>query len=223
MVFMSTSLAVLTGISSYVLYFKRGEKHLYPQRYLQVFILAFVTLVLGLIWTKSVPPRIAFQSSLKFALLCLAGLYASLLVFRLLLNPLNRFPGPFWARLSDFGYTFHTGKHKNAHTYLHQLHQTYGRIVRIGPNTLSITDADCVQVVSSAQSKCTKSAWYDMGYPSTSLQVTRDPKVHSQRRRVWSKAFSESALRDYETRIQMYNDELLGQIAKNEGMCLAWY
>lgn len=39
-------------------------------------------------------------------------------------------------------------------------------------------------------SKCSKGPFYDLNYPSRSLQMTRDKKFHSQRRRIWDKAFT---------------------------------
>src|SRR4051812_42208218 len=49
--------------------------------------------------------------------------------------------------------------------------------------------------------------------PSTSMHTTRDRSVHDRRRRIWSPAFSDKALRGYENRIQKYNDLLIKQIS----------
>jgi tryprostatin B 6-hydroxylase len=144
-------------------------------------------------------------------------LLGSLLLFRLFFNPLNKFPGPFWARISSLHLSIKVGRKFNAHTYLQQLHEKYGRVVRIGPNDLSITDADAVQIVSSARSKCTKAIWYAQSDPITSLHVTRSPAEHTQRRRIWSQAFSDAALRGYETRVQKYNDLLIQALKDSNG------
>ncbi|KAL5359671.1 cytochrome P450 [Aspergillus floccosus] len=209
--------AALAGILSHLLYFKRGERQLHPERYLVAFFLAFVASVLTLRHTADLPLRAAFQATATFASLYLAGLYSSLILYRLLFNPLNKFPGPFWARLSSLHIAFRVRKKKDFHMYMLRMHQKHGRIVRIGPNDLSIIDADCVQVVSSAQSKCTRSIFYDQHLPITSLHVTRDAREHAQRRRVWSRAFSDSALRGYESRVQKYNDLLLNHVRNSNG------
>ncbi|PGH15628.1 hypothetical protein AJ80_05493 [Polytolypa hystricis UAMH7299] len=205
------------GISSHLFFFKRGERHLHPERYIQAFFLAFVVSVVYLMRFHAVTLGSAVYLTAKIAALYLSGLYSSLVVFRLFLNPLNKFPGPFWARLSSFTLVYNVGKKKNGHYHFQNLHKKYGRIVRIGPNDLSITDADCVEVVSSAKSKCTRAPFYSQAHPITSLHVTRDPMEHAQRRRVWSKAFSENALRGYEARVQRYNEQLIEQIGASCG------
>ena len=47
----------------------------------------------------------------------------STLTFCLLLNPLNRFPGPFAARLTDFWMAFHVGGRLNQYRKLELLHK----------------------------------------------------------------------------------------------------
>jgi tryprostatin B 6-hydroxylase len=213
--------AVLAGILSHLLFFKRGERQLHPERYLLTFLLAFACSVLTLHHAEQLPLRATFQTTATFAGLYLAGLYSSLIVYRLLFNPLNKFPGPFWARLSSLHIAFRVWNKKDFHMDMLRLHQKHGRIVRIGPNDLSIIDADCVQVVSSAQSKCTRSIFYDQHLPITSLHVTRDAMEHAQRRRVWSRAFSDSALRGYESRVQKYNDLLLNHVRISNGNAIS--
>jgi uncharacterized membrane protein YozB (DUF420 family) len=84
--------AVLAGILSHLLFFKRGERQLHPERYLLTFLLAFACSVLTLHHAEQLPLRAAFQTTATFAGLYLAGLYSSLIVYRLLFNPLNKFP-----------------------------------------------------------------------------------------------------------------------------------
>ena len=208
------------GIVSHLFFFKSGERHLHPERYIHTFFLAVALSVLSYMHLRPSPLASAIIYTAKLAGWYLGGLYSSLASFRLCFNPLNKFPGPFWARLSSLDHVFRVGRRKDSHYQLLKLHQEYGQIVRIGPNDLSITNADFVQVVSSAQSRCTRSAFYDMSHPITSLHVTRDPVEHAQRRRVWSKAFSEAALRGYESRVQRYNEQLLKKIETFNGIVL---
>ena len=60
-----------------------------------------------------------------------------------------------------------------------------------GPNEVSVSDPDVVELVHGPKSRCTKAAWYDMDYPKSSLVQMRDKSLHEKRRRdTWDKAFS---------------------------------
>jgi cytochrome P450 len=52
------------------------------------------------------------------------------------------------------------------------------------------------------------------------MHTTRDKAIHDRRRRIWSPAFSDKALRGYENRVQKYNDLLIKQISAFSGMIL---
>ena len=67
------------------------------------------------------------------------------------------------------------------------------------------------------KSKCIKAQWYSNDWPLMSMHTTRDKGMHDRRRRIWSPAFSEKALRGYENRIGRYNELLLKHIEENEG------
>lgn len=156
--------AFTTGIAFHLLYFKRGEHHMYGVRYIQGFILWSVTSV-GFLH-KVVEYDVASSIS-TIALLnsfFLAGLFFSLLLFRAILNPLNRFPGPFGAKLSGFWWSFHIGRSSHAMFRIQELHHKYGPYVRIGPNDLSILDPEGPNLLYGHGSKCRKAAWY-VAYP----------------------------------------------------------
>ena len=143
-------------------------------------------------------------------------MYSSVLVYRLLFNPLNAFPGPFFAKLTKFDHVFRVTKMDNHHK-LYDLHKKYGKFVRIGPNDLSVTDPDGTQVISAANSKCYKAPWYEQDVPFISMHTTRDRALHDRRRRIWAPAFSDKALRGYEKRVQFYNDTLLRKLEEFRG------
>jgi len=106
-----------------------------------------------------------------------------------------------------------------------------------GPNEISITDPEALELVLGPKTKCVKSIWYDVNLPMTSLQQTRDKKAHAQRRRDgWDKAFNATgktwciksneldanrnispALRGYESRVVKYADLLIYQLSKFGG------
>jgi len=209
--------AVVAGVGSHLFFFKTGERHLNPLRYVQAFLLAFTVLAVAQWHYSGIPVRVALAATTKLAGLYLAGLYSSLIVYRLFFNPLNKFPGPYTARLSKFDHAFRNAK-LNGHHQLHEMHRKHGRFVRIGPNDLSVTDPDAVQVILGPQSRCTKAQWYSQESPLSSMHTTRDRALHDRRRRVWSPAFSDKALRGYENRIQKYNVLLIKQIEAFSGM-----
>jgi tryprostatin B 6-hydroxylase len=59
--------------------------------------------------------------------------------------------------------------------------------------------------------KCGRSAFYN-GDPVPSMISSRDRTAHDRRRRVWSPAFGDKALRDYAKRIKIYDDQLISRI-----------
>lgn len=208
--------AFVAGIACHMFYYKQYEFHLHPLRNLQAFLVLLSFIILAKIQYNDSPVREAIKSSLLLASIFLVGLYSSLLIYRLLFNPLNKIRGPFLARVSKFDHVFRN-RHLDGHHQLLKLHRKYGQFVRIGPNDLSVTDPDCVQVISGPQSVCAKSPWYDNDVPRRSMHTTRSRAVHDQRRRIWAPGFSDKALRGYESRIHIYNDLLMKQIKAFSG------
>lgn len=206
------AISIAAGIASHVFYFNRGEHHMYGVRYIQAFLTLSIASVVYL--HKSQDQALLHATATVAALsgTFLAGLYASLSVYRAFLSPLCKFPGPFGARLSNFWLSTHIGTSSQALFKLQDLHKKYGPIVRIGSNDLAIADADFVQPIYGQGAKCTKAPWYDGDYPLNSLQTTRIKAVHDNRRRVWSPAFSDKALRGYEKRLEPFADALLERI-----------
>lgn len=147
----------------------------------------------------------------------LTGLWANCLIYRIFLNPLNKFPGPYMTRVTKFAHCVRNGKF-DAHVQFVKDHEKYDtKFLRIGPNDLSVIDARGVNVISAADSKCTKAPWYQGDYPLISLHTTRDRAVHDRRRRVWAPAFSDKALRGYESRVQNLNDLLITKLTETKG------
>lgn len=216
MSFLPSLAAIGAGIASHLLYFKHGEHHLYSLRYIQGFVaVSFLTIVVRN-RLEHVPVSLALVSTATFAVLFFTGLYSSLLVWRTFFNPLNKIPGPYGARISRLGQLY-ANRRADRHRNLRKLHEQFGKYVRLGPNDISVTDPRAINVINGVQSKCTKAAWYDMDYPLISLHTTRDRAGHDRRRRVWSPAFSDKALRGYEMRIQKYNDMLMNGIEARTG------
>ncbi|KAF2725012.1 putative cytochrome P450 [Polychaeton citri CBS 116435] len=214
--FNSTLIATVGGVATHFFYFHRGEHFLQPLRYVGALLLGISVGGVLLVQHYDISAFRAIVVSLQHAGIFLAGLYTSLLLYRAFFNPLNHFPGPFMARFTKFDHVIRNRKY-DGHHVLHRLHQKYGKFVRIGPNDLSVTDPDGTQVVSAPNSRCTKSPWYAQDTPLISMHTTRDRAMHDRRRRIWSPAFSDRALRGYEERVQVYNDKLIQRIEASNG------
>jgi tryprostatin B 6-hydroxylase len=207
------------GVASHLFYFKIGEHWLNPTRYIQAFLFGCVVTTVAQTHYYHSPLKDAISFTAKYASLYLVGLYSSLIIYRLFFNPLNKIPGPYWARLSRFYLSFQVAPRRNLNHYLLAQHQKYGRFVRLDPHSISVTHPDGVEVTLGPKTKCTKSEWYEADAPRTSLHTTRSKAVHDRRRRIWSPAFSDKSLRGYENRVQKYNDLLVGKLAESNGMC----
>lgn len=200
------------GTASHIFYLNRGEHHMYAVRYIQAFFTLSITSIVYLHKSQDQGLRDATATVAALSGTFLAGLYASLLIYRAFLSPLCKFPGPFGARLTNLWLSTHIGTSSHALFKIQELHKKYGPIVRIGSNDLAIADSDFVQPIYGMGAKCTKASWYDGDYPLTSLHTTRIKAVHDKRRRIWSPAFSDKALRGYEKRMEPFADLLLERL-----------
>ncbi|KAK5694597.1 hypothetical protein LTR97_009187 [Elasticomyces elasticus] len=195
------------GVASHVLYFNRFECHMHGVLYMQSLLASWVASTLYLTqWLRW--PISEALSTTSTALCCfLGGAYASLLIYRIFLNPLNRFPGPWSARLSSSFLTFRMGN-LDAYLQLQALHRRYGNVVRIGSGDLSIIDPEGMEVTYGVHATATKAAFYDGDKPLTSMQTARSKELHDKRRKIWAPAFSDRAVRAYETTIHNLNDKI---------------
>ncbi|KAF2809419.1 cytochrome P450 [Mytilinidion resinicola] len=148
-----------------------------------------------------------FYRILTSPLLLLGTLFAGLavyislvVVYRLTLHPLARYPGPPLARITDIHLAYHAYL-GTRHLEFYRTHELYGPIVRIGPNTLSINTSTALKSIYGFKSNVKKSDFYD-AFPvnknAVNVHSTRDKKVHARKRRVLSHAFSDKALAELE-------------------------
>jgi hypothetical protein len=210
--------AALAGVVLHHIWFKRSEQLFYAPQYV-LLLMWGPAIVATTLWYK-------FEFSAVRAVLVavvgyvsfLASLYSSIAIYRLYFHPLRQFPGPPWARLTQFAHVRNVAAKCNGFKYLDQLHAEYGDYVRIGPNLLSIADPDWVEPIHNAQSKWEKADWYSQGHPMTTLHQMRDKNMHDARRRHgWDKAFTTKSLRAYDSRLLKYSDGLVNQIRKRSG------
>ncbi|KAJ6439194.1 cytochrome P450 [Purpureocillium lavendulum] len=118
-------------------------------------------------------------------------------------NGLNEYPGPFLASLTDWWRFIDVwGRHPDI-THV-KLHEEYGDVVRLGPNTLSFADPAALKTIYGLSKGFVKSDFYVVqksivkGERLQSLFSTTDNNFHQQFRRCVNSAFSMSALVQYE-------------------------
>ncbi|KAI7153473.1 cytochrome P450 [Hortaea werneckii] len=120
-------------------------------------------------------------------------------------HPLAKYPGPFWASISTLWYqrTVRNGIRENCQL---PLHEKYGPFVRIGPNTLAISDPAAIETIYGPNRKTgqpfEKAEFYDgfwahIGPRQDSFSETNEMK-HSQRRRIQAPLYTQSAVLGYE-------------------------
>ncbi|KAB8270076.1 cytochrome P450 [Aspergillus minisclerotigenes] len=129
----------------------------------------------------------------------IAALVSSYIIHQIWFHPLAQYPGPFLAKLTRF-YTVYQAFRSNRHADLYNLHKRYGKIVRYGPNHISINDPQALEPIYGHQANVQKAKWYSSFF-SVSIFNAIDKSVHARKRRVMSQAFSDQALRDMEPHV----------------------
>lgn len=76
----------------------------------------------------------------------LVGGILSYVFYQQWLHPLSRFPGPFWASLTDV-WKVHILRTGTMPAQMRSLHERYGDVVRIGPNELSFNHPSAVDEI----------------------------------------------------------------------------
>jgi hypothetical protein len=143
----------------------------------------------------------------------------SYIVYQRVFHPLARFPGPFWASLTDLWQVYQFLTLQQPYT-LTELHEKHGVFVRYGPDKLSCTDESAIPVIYQKGGKLMpKTEYYDafgaahpnifgtrdeaVGcpfYPKLNSICSADPSIqhHSIRRRHMSHSFSMAYVKDME-------------------------
>ncbi|KAI1755314.1 cytochrome P450 [Xylaria castorea] len=224
------ALSAVAGVVSHLSYFIHGEHMLTAYRLVMLALFGPPTTV-ALLHTLA-------GSSLSYAVQLtsvgygayMTALFTSILVYRAFFHPLRHFPGPKLARLSQFYHVFRISAKVDNYRHLDRLHDQYGEYVRVGPNLLSISDPDLIEIIFHPQSNFTKAEWYDIANPLLNLVQLRDRAEHDRRRRHgWDLAFTTKALRSYDSRVLKYADQFVAQMQRKAGQAinvtnwLEWY
>ncbi|GBE87050.1 Cytochrome P450 67 [Sparassis crispa] len=183
------------------------------------------TLALPLLLQLLAPLQAVFISfSVYYATIVLSVVLYRLSPF----HPLAQYPGPFLLKVSKcvMGWFAFQGR---THTYVHELHQLYGDIVRIGPNEVSIRDTTAIIPLMGSLGLPRGSNWRARGmYPSIpSLVSITNHAEHAERRKPWNRAFNSAALKGYEDIIARRATQLVENIARRGkvdlGTWFSWF
>jgi hypothetical protein len=125
---------------------------------------------------------------------------AAVIVYRLTLHPLAKYPGPRLAACTDI-YLAYYAYLGSRHLEYARCHELYGPIVRLGPNHLSINTATALKSIYGFRSNVKKADFYE-AFPAnkqtTNVHSSIDKGMHARKRRVLSHAFSDQAIKSLE-------------------------
>ncbi|OTA99056.1 hypothetical protein M426DRAFT_325461 [Hypoxylon sp. CI-4A] len=146
-----------------------------------------------------------------------AGLFSTMIIYRLYFHRLKHFPGPGRLRISRFFSALLAAKDLKYHEEVAKLHETYGDFIRTGPRELCIVRKSAVPLIYGTNTKCRKSTFYVSGSPNprkSSIVSTTDVDDHRRRRRAWDRGLGVKACQSYEQRIKVLADQLISHISQ---------
>ena len=108
---------------------------------------------------------------------------------------LSRIPGPKLFALTRWRLAYEDWKGTRTRT-IHQLHKTYGPVVRIGPNELSFNSLTALKTIYGAGSGFERTSFYRMFdvYGHRNLFTFASPKAHGDRKKLLNHAYSRSSI-----------------------------
>ncbi|RDL38715.1 putative cytochrome P450 67 [Venustampulla echinocandica] len=139
-------------------------------------------------------------SILMWSVTALFSYLLLLSIYRIYLHPLSKYPGPFLAKITDWYSVYHAWK-GDRHLEFWRCHETYGPIVRFGPNSLSINTNTALKTIYGHRANVQKSQFYSVFPPTKDTANTHssiDKSNHARKRRVLSHAFSDGAIKSME-------------------------
>lgn len=156
----------------------------------------------------------------------LAATSIIVLLFRLITtkyrHDLRKIPGPFLASFTNLDRIWSCAL-GNQMDYHLSLHAKYGRLVRVGPNHVSVSDGNAIQQLYSISTKFYKSDFYTLfdiktpaGAASTVFSV-KDETIHKAKKRPVANAFSMSTMRDLEPINDECSEVLLRKLRERVG------
>ena len=149
-------------------------------------------------WGSSSSPH----SSLLFAVLVPFVVFTAYTVYQLFLSPLSQVKGPFFAALSRLWLLKHS-RDGDMHRTMISLHSRYGKLVRTGPDEVSVSDLATIKKIYGAGTKFRKSDWYSVwqGRRTFDLFAERDEGIHANQRRLVSGIYAMQNLMQHQDQV----------------------
>ncbi|KAI1499291.1 cytochrome P450 [Biscogniauxia marginata] len=166
----------------------------------------------------SIPTALVVQVVITGAI----ALLLSQVIYNLYFHPLANYPGPFLARSSMLWRFWHSMGGK-FHRVIEDNHRKYGTVFRVGPNELSFASVSAFKTIygnrsiAEPKSPAPKNEWYDMlgsGFSESCVASERDPRKASEKRALFSAAFTQKALLEQENIIQRCIDSFVYKVGK---------
>ena len=171
--------------------------------------------------------------------LCLFVAILLTILYTKLSTGLRSIPGPLLAAISPIDRLLTAASGHQFQFHL-KYHQKYGKLVRVGPNHVSISDAEMIPKVYNIGSKFYKSDFYkmfDVRDPQTGKLVaptifsTRSEAVHKNMKRQVVHAYSTTSMKDFEPMVdvctEIFQSKLLQFAERGEpfdlGEWLHWF
>lgn len=132
---------------------------------------------------------------------------------------LRRVPGPYWAAWSNL-WRCRDAFQGEAHVSSIELHRKYGKLVRVGPNAISVSDPEMIPVIYNTSGEFTKTGFYPLQSitwhkrQQVNVFSTRDEAVHREMKRKTATAYTAHALLKMEREIDECGDLLVEQMRK---------
>ncbi|KAG6856054.1 hypothetical protein H0H87_008068, partial [Tephrocybe sp. NHM501043] len=139
------------------------------------------------------------------------ALVSSIILYRLSpFHPLAKYPGPLINKITQFRSVW---VQWTGHQYLvlKALHDIYGPVVHIGPNELSVIDVDAGFGILGAGGLPKGRSRKDKNAPENLLALVGH--AHTDRRRLWTRAFTNASLAEYDEVLAERVESLLDGLA----------
>ncbi|KAI6778855.1 uncharacterized protein J7T54_000511 [Emericellopsis cladophorae] len=121
------------------------------------------------------------------------------LIFTTLRKPISKVPGPWYSRWTSVVVTYHWLKGNKAY-YVHDLHATYGPIVRVSPNEVSVSTVEGVKTIYNSRETFVKSRFYQDVTVSDNETIfsTSDIAFNRRHRRLLGSPMMEANIKSFE-------------------------
>ena len=120
------------GVMSHVFALRKGEWDLWTMKFIYAWITYEAVVPCALIQFRPMAYIDAIFTANMLLSAFISGMTISILTYRAFFHRLNRFPGPFIARLTNVYATWLAIKEEHMYLEVQELHKKYGDIVRIG-------------------------------------------------------------------------------------------